>query len=172
VSKSIDSKSYCIKEIINDTKGLLEDQIVKALSRDSIYLLEKNNPALSLSCKILDISTDQIGYRYDRYEPTSQLINRLIPIESRKKIKIEVTVDNSFEGKTIGPLILEASADFDFANFDTYKDLAFEDLSGNFQSTLSYSLGQLDSYEGAEEAALSRCFHEVALKICDLLQNL
>ncbi len=171
-SKRLDSKSYCIKEIVNDTKGLLEEQIVKALSRDSFFLMETKSPLFSLYCKILDISTEQIGYRYDRYEPTSQLINRLVPIESRKTIKIEVVIEHGIEEKKIGPLILEAFADFDYANFDTYKDLAFEDQARNVQSTLSYSLGQLDAYEGAEEAALSRCFYNIASKISDLLQNL
>jgi hypothetical protein len=125
-----------------------------------------------LSCKVTDIGLDQIGYRYDRFEPTTQIINRLIPIEGRKKVKVEVSIKNTQDDSYAGPFYIEDFADFDFVNFDTYKDLAFTDTSGNPQATLDYSLGQLDACEGAEEISLLKCYQNLAKKIYDLLQNL
>lgn len=166
------AKSFFLKEIIQDRKGSLEEEIIKAVTSDSLWKLDSKSPKYVLSCRVIDINTDQIGYRYDRNESTSKIINRLIPIEARKKIKVQISVEDTEKSLSYGPFSLESYSDYDFVNFDSYTDLAFIDTAGNPQATLSYSLGQLDACEGSEEAALRRCYQEIAMKIFDLLQNL
>lgn len=166
------NKTIYVGDVINDRSGLLKEALVKSLACDVSWSLDNKEPLYFLTCKIIDESSDQIGFRYDRYEPTSNIINRLIPIEARKKIKSEVFIKNTENNSVLGPFFLEGSADFDYVNFDTYKDLAFTDHQGNPQATLNYSLGQLDACDGAEEAATLKCYQNLGSKILDLLKNL
>jgi hypothetical protein len=170
-SSSKDTVSFNMREIIQDSRGELTEQIIQAISKDSCWKWDPKNPRFIVSCNILELSHEPLGYRYDRFEPTAQVINRLIPIEARKKLKVEISIEDLQSNQTSGPFYLEGFADYDFVNFDTYKDLAFTDLQGQTQSSLSYSLGQLDASQGAEEAAILRCCEEIGSKISDLLQN-
>lgn len=163
--------TFAVKSFLEDRQGRFKEEIIKAASSNSWNYCTEGSRYI-IECSLGEASCVQVGYRYDRYEPTSQIINRLIPIEGRKKINVCVSIEDTHLGKIFGPFALEGRSDFDFVNYDTYKDLSFIDSAGRAQSSLAYSLGQLDANEGAEEAALSNCYKSIAAQIRDLLENL
>ena len=159
--------------IKGDFDGRLTDAVTQKLLSSSRFNVISHDAQYRLEIKIKKNKNVHVGYRYDRIESTGQLIDRLIPIEERKKMIVEVSVLDSHELKlAYGPYEVEAFADFDFVNFDTYHDLAFIDLQGIPQSSLAYSLGQLDSNEGANHSVYDALYDHLAQKILILLQNL
>jgi hypothetical protein len=163
--------TFSVTSFLEDRQGRFKEELIKAVSSYAWSYCPEGSRYV-IECTLVDASCEQVGYRYDRYESTSQVINRLIPIEGRKKINVCVSVEDTYLGKTLGPFTLEGRSDFDFVNYDTYKDLSFIDNSGQPQSSLAYSLGQLDANEGAEEAAIGNCYKNIATQIKDLLENL
>ena len=70
----------------------------------------------------------------------------------------------------LGPCTVSAQSDYDFSNPSSLEDISFIDpKTGKEEMILHYSLGQLDSEEGAKAEALSPIFEELAQKIVALL---
>jgi hypothetical protein len=54
---------------------------------------------------------------------------------------------------------------------NTLKELAFHDAQGKRKKTINFSLGQLDSVEGAQDAVLTPIYRQLAQKIAAVLQK-
>lgn len=159
-------------------QGCFEDPsltyaIVKNLSENSRWLFDKNSPEYLLVIEQIDQQSAPIGYKYDIKEKTQMPINRLIPIEGRKNVKIFCNLlKNNEEKSSIKKFSIEAASDYDFVNFDNFRDLSFIDKQGVPQTVLQYSLGQLDSSDGAQAAAIKASYLKIGRKISDILQKL
>jgi hypothetical protein len=157
-----------------DLDGRLTRAIIKKLSCSSNWVYTKGVSDLVLEIEVLKNKNDYIGYQYDRVDsPGAPLINRLVPNEGRQSVLVKVSIYDSHKQKILqGPFEVEAFADYDFVNFDTYKDLAFVNAEGIAQSVLTFSLGQLDASEDAQDAVLSAVYESLAEKVVSGLENL
>lgn len=155
-----------------DINGRLTEAIIKQIayagdcryvSRDGDYLLEID---------VLSDSNDQIGYMYD-HDPTSgKLIKRLEPNEGRREMTVDIRLINATTNEVIlSSTQVSAYSDFDFVDSDSIQDVSFTNLSGARDSVLSFSLGQLDSKEGALDAASHPLYQEIGKKIAMGLQH-
>lgn len=170
--KSAALRNVHIPYVKGDLDGRLTDAIIKEIALSPTLSTGKGNYNHILDIHIKKNKNTHVGYRYDRIESTGELINRLIPIEERKKVILEVAVLDTDKQLIYGPFEVESHADFDFVNFDTYHDLAFVDQYGIARSSLSYSLGQLDAIEGANQSVYDALYETLAKKILVILENL
>lgn len=163
-----------IPYVKGDLDGRLTSAIIKRLGVSSKWIYTQGASDLILEVEIIKNENYYIGYQYDRVDsPGAPLINRLVPNEGRRAIFAKITLYDA-EKKNIlhGPYEIESSADYDFVNFDTYKDLAFINAKGQAQSVLAFSLGQLDASEDAKDAVLSAAYQLLAEKMISVLENL
>lgn len=164
--------SISVPYIEGDMEGKLTACIIKELATHPSYQYKSRGASCFLHVEVIKNEDEQVGYRHDRLESTAALLNRLVPVEGRKKMRLRAQLQETGTGKVLaGPFEVSAYKDYDFVNFDTYKELAFVDIQNQPFSTLAYSLGQLDSIEGAKEAAIQSVYIELAKKLLLGLEN-
>jgi len=88
------------------------------------------------------------------------------PIEDSRECiaKVEL-VDSKTNKAVITPFFVKASADYDYVNPTVRQAVEFTTPSDGTQSVLQYSLGQLDSQEGADKESFNPIYNKLAKKI-------
>ena len=153
--------------VIGDEEGKLTNALISALSQSPKYHYVKNEGDWLLKVKVLDTLNDRIGYRYER-GAKGRLKKNIIGIENRKEIIVNISVCDPCGGLILGPLIVSASADYDYTDNTTRKDLEFFNPSTDRKtSSIAFSLGQLDSIDGAQDDVLDPIYRQLARKIID-----
>ena len=154
--------------IKGDADGMLTSEIIQALSASGYFEFRKNNGNLELQVAILSDSDDRIGYRYDRNPTTGKLRKNIVGTENRETINIEAKLIDVYTQEVIlGPEVISASADYDYVDSNSIRDLTFVNSDGHPTTIINFSLGQLDSIEGAHDDAQMPIFHKLAQKIVD-----
>ncbi|GAB4186094.1 MAG: hypothetical protein Tsb0015_03640 [Simkaniaceae bacterium] len=149
-----------------DIDGRITDAIVREISQCPKLRYVNSSGDLILQVYILSDNVDIIGFQFDRDEITGKRENRLRANEERRSLEIEFSILSSLEGKILaGPFVVVADADYDFIISDVLKDASFINQEGKRKRTLFFSLGQLDSKEGAYYSCSGRLFQNLAKKI-------
>jgi hypothetical protein len=160
-----------VAPIPGDVDGMLRTALIDALSSSGSFLYTGGRAQYELTVKILSNTKDKIGYKYDQKPITGAIINRLIPNEGRRAVEVEATLtERSTKKKIKGPIRISGSADYDYVNSNSYDNLIVDPASGNKQSVLAYSLGQLGSEEEASNTAQNPAFRIVAKKTANYLR--
>jgi hypothetical protein len=157
-----------------DGNGQLTTEIIHALTATGHFEFRKSGGNLELQVAIISDTDDRIGYRYDRNPTTGKLRKNIIGVENRETITIEFKLVDGYTQEILhGPEILTASADYDYVDYNSIKDLTFIQPDGTPTTSIDFSLGQLDSIEGAHDDAQTPIFRKLAQKIADglLLHN-
>lgn len=143
--------------IRGDDSGDLRNALARAVaSVPGIVYSSSPDAPYHLQVKIISDANEKIGYVWDEEPLTGAWIKRLYPNEGRRKVKISVALREMKTKKAlIEPFELNGWADYDFVNPTALKMIEFTDEAGDQQSVLQYSLGQLDSEEGARSEAYS-----------------
>jgi len=156
-----------------DQSGVLTDIVVKSLSSSGVFNYANRGGAITLEGKIVSDNCENIGYQYDRHPVSGERINRLVPNEGRRVVTVEITLIDSRSLKTLyGPFTVSAYSDYDFVDSDSLQDASFINATGTRESVLFFSLGQLDSIDGAKAASLDPIYHRLATKITEGLSHL
>ena len=156
--------------ISEDDDGVLRNSLARAISETGRYRYSSGDAPYELLIKIESNLTDTIGYEWDVNAATGKEVKRLYPDEGRKTIVAFVTlIDAKTKEIVLEPFKVTAQANYDFVNPVAKKDIEFTDFLGREQSTLQYSLGQLDSEEGARGEVLRPLFADLATKIAEVL---
>ena len=93
--------------------------------------------------------------------------------ENREIITVEVKLIDTYTQEIIlGPEVISASADYDYVDSNSIRDLTFIQPNGHPTTIIDFSLGQLDSIEGAHDDAQTPIFRKLAQRIADGLINL
>lgn len=163
--------SIAVPFVEGDEGGVLTSALINKLVLCG-FSYDPSEFSYTLKVQILSDSNEHIGYQYDVNDEDTSLIKRLVPNEGRRKIRAKVEVLNSAKTTVIGPFEVEATADYDFVNSDSLQDLSFINADGERDSILSYSLGQLDSRDGARDASFSPVFKALSEKIVRALKDL
>jgi hypothetical protein len=166
--KEIRDVRVSIPYIKGDYDGRFTDELIKAIASSTPLRYVTFDPEWVLKVEILSEETEQIGYRYDREEDNNSLIKHLSSTESRRTMTIEVTLfEQITENPILGPELVTGSSDYDYVDSDSASDLSFINPAGQRTSVLTFSLGQLDSNEGAQDAALIPLYRSLAKKVVD-----
>lgn len=154
--------------IKGDSEGLLINELVQALSASGQFEYRRNNGNLLLHVNILSAGDERIGYRYDRNPVSGKLRDNIVGTENRETVAAEVKLVDCYTGETLfGPEIINATADYDYVDSNSIRDLVFFNSDGKPQTVLDFSLGQLDSVEGGHDDARTPAYRSLAKKIVD-----
>lgn len=153
-----------------DQDGMLTDTIIKQLCTSPSFAYKNQGGTLILEGQVLDDSYVDIGYQYDRQPVSGKIIHRLVPNEGRRTITVRISLIDGYSHKVLhGPFDLSASSDYDFFNAHSS---SFIGSMGQPQSTLFFSLGQLDSEQGAHEHSRIPLHECLANKIIEGIAHL
>ncbi len=166
-SESSDTVTISVPYVKGDTTdGRLTNALARAVGCSSRFVFVSGNSERILKVRLIHDEKEKIGYRYDRDPISGDLEKNLVPTEGRRIIQAEVSLLDGISQETLlGPVIVSAFAEYDYVNSDNLYDLTFINSSGVRETVLNFSLGQLDSIEGAEDNALDPLYDQLAQKI-------
>lgn len=142
-----------------DIKGDLTAEVIKKISLSGSFQFVSCGGDLILNIKVLDLSEENIDYRYDR-KKSGKLKHSIIPTETRATIIAEVSLIEASTGKILrGPSKITASTEFDHTYYTTRDQINV------------FSLGQLSDIDAARDAARIPLNRNLAEKIADFVIN-
>lgn len=170
-SSSEDKTTLSIPYVEGDSQGQLTAELVRQIASYGIYDFVKKDGDLTLTVTLVGDKSDVIGFQYDLTEKKGKIERNLMPQENRRIITAQVTVTRGCTDEVVvGPLNISASTDFDYIDVNSLKTVSFIN-DGKREKTISFSLGQLDSIEGAQDASLTPIYRQLAQKIALALQR-
>jgi hypothetical protein len=166
--------SVSIPYIKGDPDGILNNALVYELSSTGHFVCVQSGGVYRVEVEISSDDLDRVGFRYDRDNVKGTLEKNLLGVEDRRSVTAQVIVKKEGEIKPfVGPFTVSAFADYDYTDPGSPQDLLFSTSSGAERSIMQFSLGQLDSYEGAFDDASRLVFKRLSEKIAAaLLDNL
>lgn len=157
-----------IPYIKGDVDGRLNNELVQMVSQSKLFECVQNSGERILEVGIIGESDDRIGYRFDRNPTSGKLRKNIVGTENRHVVVAEVKLFDAQTHEVLaGPQILKGYSEYDYVDSNSVRDLTFINSRGEFEYTLDFSLGQLDSIEGAHDDSLTVAFRDLAQKIVD-----
>lgn len=159
------SKTVSVSYAIGDHEGELTTALARAVSEVPGFCYVHSGGELCLQVKICGVDDEKIGFRYDRRDKSGKLRDNLVAVENRKLLRVEVTLLDSCGKCLMGPMLVESSSDYDYADQNSLRDLSLIDAGKEDVSSVSFSLGQLDTIDGAKQDAFLPAYRDLAQKI-------
>jgi hypothetical protein len=157
-----------IPYIKGDTEGQLTNALIREMSQSGLFEYVKDGGAYTLNVSLLSDTNEKIGFRYDRHDISGKPTKHLITTEGRRILKAEVSlIEESTLEEVIKPTVLSASEDYDYIGAHSLRDLSFINEEGKRTAVTTFSLGQLDSIEGAQDDVAVPLHRRLAQKIVD-----
>ena len=154
--------SISIDKIESDVNTTMQRSLAKELASNAYYRYTPSGGRYTLKVKRLEEDHERIGFRYDRDNAKGTLEKNLLGVEDRHFIVVEVSLLDSYSQKVIsGPHKVSASVDYDYTDPGSPRDLIF----AKREPVMQFSLGQLDSYEGAYDSSTPILYRNLAKKI-------
>jgi hypothetical protein len=151
-----------------DLQGHLNTELVRALNHSGHFDCVQNGGELLLEASIIGDGDDRIGYRFDRNPQSGELRDNIIGTENRRTIIALVTlIEASTHAAIFGPQTVKAHADYDYVDSNSIRDLTFITKKTVPEKVLDFSLGQLDSIDGAHDDTSTLIYRHLAQKIVD-----
>lgn len=170
-ASSEEKTTLSIPYVEGDSQGQLTAELVRQITNYGIYDFVKKDGDLTLKVSLVGDKNDIIGFQYDLTEKKGKIERNLMAQENRRIITAEVIVTRGCtEEIVVGPLNISASTDYDYIDVNSLKTVSFIN-DGKREKTISFSLGQLDSIEGAQDASLAPIYRQLAQKIALALQR-
>lgn len=142
-----------------DFDGSLTGAIISEIAKSGSFEYLRNGGALILQIKMIDLSDENIGFRYDR-KKKGELTKSVIPTETRIKALIELIVLDAASGCVLlGPARLSAYIDFDHDYYSSRNGINI------------FSLGQLSDIDAAYDAVRKPLYYALARKIVEFVND-
>ena len=159
-------KTVSIDYIPGDTLGVFTDELIHAIASSGRYIYQREGGDITLQVAITVNAHERIGYNYDRKGKIGKLLKNLVGVEGRSTISAQMIALDSCTGTLIvGPGVVSFHADYDYADYNSIKDLSTINAQGVRQSSIAFSLGQLDTIEGAQADVAIPIYRQLAQKI-------
>ncbi|HEX2580192.1 MAG TPA: LPS assembly lipoprotein LptE [Rhabdochlamydiaceae bacterium] len=169
---SDDKTTISIPYVEGDAQGQLTSELIRQVTNSNLYRFVKSDGEVCLRVAIVNDKSDIVGFQYDLTSKKGKIERNLMPEENRRTITAQVTLTDALTQEVIvGPVNVKVSTDYDYIDVNSLKEVSFVDEQGKRQKTITYSLGQLDSIEGAEDAALTPIYRQLAQKITQVLSK-
>lgn len=160
--------SISVPYVQGDSDSLFNSELIYQLSCSQEFSYVQSGGDLILKVKFLSDVHDRIGFRYDRDNPKGTLEKNLLGVEDRRIVVAEVSLLDAVSGRVLlEPTQVTAFADYDYTDPGSPRDLLF----AKEQPIIKFSLGQLDSAEGAHDDASRPLFRKLSQKIVMGLLN-
>lgn len=146
-----------IPYVEGDFDGSLTAAIIRRIGTNGCMEYRREGGALLLQAKVIEISDENIDFRYDRHKD-GRIKRTIIPTETRLIETVEVAIIDAGSGCVLrGPVRISGYVEFDH---DFYKSRNGINI---------FSLGQLTDYDAAEDAAHRPLNEVMAKKIADFV---
>jgi hypothetical protein len=157
-----------IPYIKGDTEGQLTNALICEISQSGLFEYVKEGGSFTLLVSLLSDDNEKIGFRYDRHDISGKRAKNLVTTEGRRILTAEVSLieEGSLE-EIVKPTTVSAGEDYDFIGAHSLRDLSFINSKGKRIPVTSFSLGQLDSIEGAQDDVATPLHRHLAQKIVD-----
>ena len=163
--------SISIPYVKGDEEGALTKELIKQISASTSYEYTRQGGDLILKTVIIGSGSEQTGFRYDRKEVGGKLEHNLVVSENRRNITAEITlIDGTTNEVLYGPTHVIGSADYDYSDVNSLPSLSYVTPSGKIEPLLQFSLGQMDSIEGAQDDAAIAAYRHLAAQIARSLR--
>ena len=164
------SHTVSLPLIRGDEEGYFRNNLAKELSKSGHFIYSSGEAHYRLDVAIVEDKKETVGYAWDQAPVTGAFIKRLYPNEGRRKVKVSVSLVDTVKKKAVvPPFFVSVSTDYDFVNPTALQNVQFKDIHGQVQSVLQYSLGQLDSEEGARQETAGPLSQMLATEIVSAL---
>ncbi len=148
--------------ITGDPDGILTGELIYQLGASGEFSCVRSGAEYALQVVLLSDTHERIGFRYDRDNTSGRIEKNLLGVEDCRRVIAEVSLVDCATGKiVIGPSEVQASVDFDYTDPGSPKDLLFK----SSEPIMPFSLGQLDSQEGAYDDSARALFKQLSSKI-------
>lgn len=165
-----DLVTISVPYVNGDIEGQLNAELIKALSASGRFDCIQNQGQLVLEVSVIADADDRIGYRFDRNPTSGKLRKNIVGTENRRTISAEVRLlDGSTKEIVMGPQIVKGLSEYDYVDSNSIRDLTFTNTDGKPETILNFSLGQLDSIEGAHDDSSIVAYRNLARKVVDAL---
>ena len=162
-------KHVSVSYIEGDMDGLFTDILCEELEMNSYFkYVNKSKQAYNLQVKIIALDDLNIGFKR-RIENNEQKKNPLIATENRKQITIQIKMVDDCNNELFEPIKINEMIDYDYVDSESIEDLSFIDDSNKQEASLSFSLGQLNSYDSASKDSLRGLYKKISKKIVEMI---
>jgi outer membrane lipopolysaccharide assembly protein LptE/RlpB len=169
---SDDKTTISVPYVEGDKQGQLTAEVIRQLTNSDVYEFVGKDGDLELKIVLNGDQHDVIGFEYDRTIKKGKVERNLMPTENRRTISAQVTLtDTNANEVVLGPLSISATGDYDYIDVNSLKTLSFINPHGKRKKVVNFSLGQLDSIEGAQDSVLTPVYRQLAQKIAAALQE-
>jgi hypothetical protein len=169
---SDDKTTISIPYVEGDAQGQLTAELIRQLANSDLYDFVKKDGDLVLKVILVGDRNEIVGFQYDLTAKKGKIERNLMAQENRRSLTAQVTLTRgSTEEVVAGPFNISTSTDYDYIDVNSLKEVSFINAQGKREKTISFSLGQLDSIEGAQDAVLSPLYRQLAQKIALALQR-
>ncbi len=170
-SASTSVRTIAVPYIKGDPEGKLTSELIHQLSASGSFEYVRTGGELLLNAVIVSDNVDRIGYRFDRHGREGKRRHRLVGIENRRELIVEISlIDTRTDTILLEPTKVIAHTEYDYIDPYSVKDLLFFDEDAPPQRTITLSLGQLDSIEGAQDDSSTPIYRHLAQKIVEGLK--
>lgn len=161
-------RTLSVPYVEGDTQGQLTNELIRQIANSGRYEYVREGGSLTLHVEIVGDTSSKIGYRYDRRDQSCQpceRIKNIQPVEARREITVEVSLyDEASMVELLKPTLVRGTSEYDFVGTHSICDLSFIN-HGRRVTVESFSLGQLDSIEGAQDDGVIPLYRNLARQI-------
>ncbi len=169
VVNNSDAVTLGIPFIKGDKDGAFSKLLTQEIAVSGIGEFRSRDCRYEIHVSMNPENLERIGFRYDR-KPDGQLKPNIIGTETRKTVSAQVEVyDLVYDRVVFGPKTFVGQVDFDYVDSDNIADMSFINPEGKRTLVFSYSLGQLNTIEGAQDSASPSVYRILSKKIADEL---
>lgn len=155
-----------IPTINKDPNGYFRNYLAREMAYTNGLYYKEDHAKYKLLVTVTEDTKTKITYMWDRDPVTNKDLRVFYPTEDSRECIAKVELLDSKTGKAvIAPFFVKASADYDYVNPTVRQAVEFTTPSDGTQSVLQYSLGQLDSLEGADKESFNPIYNKLAKKI-------
>lgn len=167
---SLSCISVNIPYIKGDNEGVLLTALARSLGESPVFEYAYSGGDCALQVAIIADSDERVGFRYDRDPTTGERRSNIIGTENRRALAAEIKlVDESTQEVLAGPEVIRVTTDYDYFDGNSIRDLVVFS-EGAPRTAMNFSLGQLDSFEGAHDDTNRPIYTMMAEKIVAFLQ--
>ena len=166
--ESLSLPSLSIPYLKGDTYGLFTEALIRELSCQGGMVLQRGSSDLIFDGSMCLDRAEPAGFQFDPWALGKG--KRLVANEERRLVEMEFSILSGSTGERLqGPFRVGEFVDYDFVISDSLRDLSFTSSGGKRESTLAFSLGQLDAKAGAFYSAAPLLAQRVAKKVATSL---
>lgn len=144
--------------------------LIYELEKTGLYQFVKDKGDLVLKVAIIGDQKETIGYSFDRHAESGKIEKNLMATENRRNLTATISLYDG-EEVIVGPLEITAGGEYDYVDVNSLRSLSFINENGKREKVITFSLGQLDSFEGAEDNVLTPTYRLLAGKIVRALDK-